>query len=225
VSAPAPVHYYHVWTGDRYHWSCWEMPAQEHFGELRAANFTGEVRVGVAGGMSERLTFIRWLKNAWPESVIAVQADEGFEQVTIDVMHAWAKTADPATPVLYAHTKGALNNVPMNARWRQAMDQLLIEYWPDRVNSLHTYDSVGCHWLTHEQFPAQIDPRAPMWGGNFWWANAGYLAGLERVRGTAEFPPVTRWGAEGWVGRGFPKVLDLKPGWPDYTREDPVALG
>jgi hypothetical protein len=213
-----PAHWYHLWVGDDYHGSAWLPAAEEHFGALINAEFDGVVYVGIVGGPEQRRECESWLCGWWPDAVLAVEADEGFEQVTIDVMHRWCKGVSAGMPVYYAHTKGALHNGPMNRDWRTAMDEKLLGGWRECVKSLHTHDSVGCHWLTNAQFPQNIDPQAPMWGGNFWWANAGYLAKLDRVRGTAEFPPVNRWCAEGWMGRGFPKVLDLKPGWPLYPQ-------
>ena len=211
-----PVHWYHVWTGDRHHGSAWRLAAEEHFGALVNAGFEGGVYVGIVGGLAERAEAASWLRGWWPESKIMVQADEGFEQVTIDVMHDWCKWAAEDVPVYYAHTKGALHAGGMNRDWRMAMDELLVGGWRECVKSLHTYDAVGCHWLTHEKYPEHINPRKPMFGGNFWWANAGYLAKLDPVEGGFDRPPINRWGAEGWLGQGFPKVLDLKPGWPVY---------
>ena len=212
-----PAHFYHVWAGDDQHVSRWEPAAEEHFEVLRKACFGGDVYVGLVGELPYRERAARMLAEWWPaHSTIMVQADEGYEQVTINEMHKWCKWAAPDVPVFYAHTKGALHWGAMNTNWRNAMDEKLAGGWLECVKSLHTYDSVGLHWLTSEQYPEYIDPEAPMWGGNFWWANAGYLAQLDHVRGTPEFPPVNRWGAEGWMGRGMPKVLDLKPGWPVY---------
>ena len=213
-----PVHYYHVWAGDRYHGSAWEVPAREHFAALEAAGFDGDVRIGLLGGLTERASAIRTLKELWPEADIVVQADEGFEQITIEVMHEWSKEAHPQTPVFYSHTKGAFQDCPMNTQWRQAMNGYLIDHWTEWALAIRrgSYDAIGLHWLTHEQYPEYIHPMKPMFGGNFWWARAGYLAQLERVTGTPEFPPINRWEAEGWVGQGGPKVMDLVPGWPNY---------
>lgn len=213
-----PVHWYHIWVGDTHHGSAWHTPAAEHFALLESSGFDGEVRAGIVGGVRERVECVNWLRQQKVPARVAVTADEGFEQVTIEAMHTWAKSADPAAPVLYCHTKGALQAHPMNTLWRNSMDKLLTGAWRERVADLDRYDAVGLHWLTHKEYPAFIDPRKPMFGGNFWWSKAGYLAGLERVRGTPEFPPVNRWEAEGWLGQGFPEVLDLAPGWPDYTR-------
>lgn len=214
-----PVHFYHVWAGDHYHRSAWHAPALEHFDALRHARFDGEVLVGMTGEPTHCGYVYKFLREAWPAARVIAREDEGFEQVTINYMHRWVKEAKPDTPVYYAHTKGALNNSPANTRWRRAMESVLTDNWYARVTDLADYDAVGMHWLTHEKFPDHINPRRPMFAGNFWWANAGYLAKLE---------PATsgnRWQAEGWMGTGFPKVLDLMPGWPDYARDIPVALG
>lgn len=208
-----PVHYYHIWVGDHYHGSAWLEPAQEHFDRLAAGGFKGDVRVGIVGGVKERVGCLNWLRAQETPATVAVTADEGFEMVTLSVMHEWAKTADPATPVYYAHTKGAFQRCPMNTRWRTAMDAALLDPWKIRMAELEQYDAIGLHWLTHQQYPQWISPLRPMFGGNFWWVRAGYLATLAPVEYSS------RWSAEGWVGTGFPKVLDVVPGWPDYTRE------
>jgi hypothetical protein len=212
-----------VWAGDAYHGSNWLNPFQEHFGAMHNADFKGDVWVGIVGGLPQRAEVMSQLRGWWPEAQVVVQADEGFEQVTIEKMHQWSKVVRPDTPVYYSHTKGALNNHSMNEYWRREMDGHLIggglavqggHDWRECVELLKDYDAVGLHWLTGKQFPGLIG--IPMFGGNFWWATAGYLAGLERVQGTPEFPPVDIHGAEGWMGQDCPKVFDFKPGWPVY---------
>lgn len=212
-----PVHWFHLWVGDERHPAAWHAPFNEHFATLSLARFDGDVRVGLVGDVFNRGIARHELTGTWPEARIEAQADEGYEQVTIEAMHAWSKTVAPDTPVFYSHGKGSFQPSMMNTRWRNAMDSLLVDFWQDRVEDLRTYDAVGLHWLTHEEFPEYINPRAPMFGGNYWWANAGYIASLPPVEGTPLRPPVNRYCAEGWVGRNFPKVRDLKPGWPLYA--------
>lgn len=202
-----------MWVGDDWHGSNWRVPAQEHFQVLKDGGFPGEVRVGLVGGVSERVEAMQEIIGMYPGVRFSAKGEDGFEMVTIHALHEWAKEANPDTPVYYSHSKGAFNDTAANHRWRQQMDDALGACWDLCVDSLKKYDAVGLHWLTSEDYPQHIDPKRPMFGGNFWWAKAGYLAGL---------PPVgyrTRWEAEGWMGQGFPKVLDLKPGWPDYTSE------
>ena len=51
-------------------------------------------------------------------------------------------------------------------------------------------------------------------------ATAGYLAKLPPVEGGNPNKGYNRYKAEEWIGGGNPKVLDLKPGWPDYPEVD-----
>jgi hypothetical protein len=213
---PAATHWYHVWVGDRYHGSGWMLPAKEHFAKLAEARFDGEVRVGVVGGMSERASAIREIKSWCPEAQITVQAEEGYEQVTLEKMHAFAKITDPDHPILYMHTKGALNATPYNRAWMRAVDEELVGNWAQCAEALATHDMVGMHWLTPERFPDLISEGKPMFGGTFFWATADYLAKLPPVGGTPERPPVNRYAAESWAGQAKPNVLDLRPCWPLY---------
>ena len=208
--AADPVCYYHCWAGDKHHGSAWREPAEEFVTALLEAEFPGKVRVGISGGLAERMSTAPVFARLGSAADICAAEPEGFEQVTIEAMHQWAKVADPATPVLYAHTKGAFNATSGNARWRRVMTEHVVGGWRECVAALADHEVAGCHWLTPEAYPEHISPGKPMFGGNFWWARAGYLAVL---------PPVetaNRWGAEGWLGRGNPKALDLLAGWPYY---------
>lgn len=203
-----PVHWYHFHCGGAVA-SKWEEPLAEHVSALELASFPGECKLGLVGGMSEQREAQDWLSNWWPSAEIAVQADEGFEMVTLAAMHAWSKTADPATPILYCHAKGSFQDYPENHRWRRCMTTELVNGWRECLRLLNDVDAVGLHWLTPEEYPDQIT-GPPMFGGNFWWTTAGYIAAL---------PPVehaSRYCAEGWLGKGNPKVRDLYPGWPRY---------
>lgn len=221
--APAPVHFFHMHVGHGHVPSRWEVPAQEHFTALRDAEFRGRVCVGLVGDEENRLTARLWLDKTWPRWQPAVVADDGYEQWTLAAMHRWAKAADPQTPVYYAHTKGAYQDHPFNHNWRRGMEALLmgtsaIHTWRDRVGDLASgkWDAVGLHWLTPDDFPVTISVGRPMFAGNFWWATAGYLATLPEVEGGNPMLGYNRFKAEEWLGQLQPRVLDLKPGWPEY---------
>jgi hypothetical protein len=83
--------------------------------------------------------------------------------------------------------------------------------WRFCLDRLAGADAVGCHWITPDEYAAR-QVTTPFFGGNFWWARCGYLAGL------AEPPSceTDRHLAEAWVGGGNPRVYDLRPGWPAY---------
>ncbi len=184
---------------------------QEHFTALREARFDGEVHVGLVGGLRERQDVRRWLSLRYPEYELEAEADEGFEMVTLNVMHQWAKAADPRTAVLYCHSKGAFQATRGNCLWRRAMTARLVSEWQERVNDLHSHDAVGMHWLTNAENPDKIF-QPGIFGGNFWWATAGYIASLPPLdpQGTS------RYAAEGWVGLNDPDVKALSSCWPDY---------
>lgn len=127
---------------------------------------------------------------------------------TLKLLRERALTTD--SYILYFHSKG-VSTPGKQINWRRRMELYLIKNsWAECVLFLTKgYDTVGCHWLTPEQFPAQI--KTPFYGGNFWWARSSYIATLP------ELPPDkwnNRYEAEHWIGLNNPTALDLCPGWP-----------
>ena len=210
MPAIRPVHWYHLFCGGDVP-SLWEAPLAEHVAALRAAGFGGACRIGLVGGSAQQRGARAWLAEHWPEAEIITTAAYGFEQVTLVPLREWSTVADPATPVLYCHSKGSFQAAPYNRDWRQAMTVACIEKWHACVTALETADAVGLHWLTADAFPGHID--TPFFGGNFWWATAGYLATLEPV----EVDDVNRYEAERWIGTGNPRVKALSTTWPEYA--------
>ncbi len=200
-------HFYHIYAD-----GSWETPASEHFTALTKAGFDGDIHIGIVGRPAQRDAVVSYAGTLPLPITIAAQAGEGYEQVTLDALHDWAATAPAETPVLYAHTKGSAFGTSISGDSRRAMDYCQIHHWRERVQALASgdYDAVGCHWLTPGEFP-HIGPT-PFFAGNYWWAQAGYLATLS--------PPQrnTRYDAERWVGTGNPRILDTSP--PVITRWD-----
>lgn len=132
------------------------------------------------------------------------------EAPTINLVRAYAQDHDGV--VLYAHTKGAATVSPFRDRWRRSMTARVVANWRENLTILERgdVDAVGCHWLTPEEYPDQV--RSPFFGGNFWMARCDYL----RTLPPCEAEP--RWKAEGWIGLGCPRVVDLLPGWPHDNR-------
>lgn len=198
-------HFYHVWAG-----GCWGVPVTEHAKALQESQFPVPPVVGITGPADSREDVKRYLSAELGCTEFA-EADEGFEQVTLDVLRDWARNRDlhDEAWVLYAHSKGAMNFSVLSHAWRRSMTRLLVEGWQTAAPLLHEYDTAGCHWLTPgmECGPAKIE-TVPMYAGNFWWARASYLAGLPAPSRE------DRFGAEGWIGLGDPKAADLRPGWP-----------
>lgn len=208
VDHPRPVHFYHLHAGATH----WLKPARGHFQALHDAEFWGEVHVGLVGTTEQRLTAEAWLDELWPGWIRANEAEHGYEQVTLASLHSYARSLPSNTPVLYCHTKGAWRQGENQELWRQCMQVHCVTRWRDCTGFLDEgYDTVGVHWISEEVLRKEgFSGVGKHYGGNFWWATAGYLAGL---------PPVThasRYDAEGWIGKDEPRYADLAPGWIDH---------
>lgn len=203
-------HFYHVFCAPR-----WRSIAEEHVAALRESGGTWEMTVGLVGAGEDRAAARSWWTQQVPGTEF-IEADAGYEQVTIRALHAWAKQAGPAEPVLYCHTKGTTHEYTREKlgsihgiMWRRSMTRHVVTDWQHCLELLEDHDAVGCHWTLPGEYTVGIVTVTPHFAGNFWWAKAGYLAAL---------PPVSdesRFHAESWIGLGDPKIADLRPGYPD----------
>jgi len=204
-------HFYHVFAAGG-----WAGPVAEHAEALGRAGLHCPVTITLVGPEEdrfrarERITERFW---EWylPEPEAWIEADAGFEQVTLRQIHLWAHQTPGDYAVLYAHTKGAYSNSPFNEHWRRSMTRYTVAGWRDCVAKLESgWDTAGCHWLTPERDhdPPRFPVTTPMYGGNFWWGHSNYLRQLP--------PPGDeyRHQAEEWVGLAGPKAYDFLPGWP-----------
>ena len=198
---PALHHFYHVFADGH-----WRTPVQEHVQALAESGFDRPITVGMVGTRGNRngaravIDDLCYVEN-W------VEADVGWEQVTLQLLADYAAEAQGA--VLYAHTKGAANPAPIQDAWRRSMMVHTIKGWKYCLQAIGSgYEAVGCHWLTKKEFPGTVE--IPFFGGNYWMATCRY------VRRLPPLPMEDRHGAERWIGMADepPHVLDLFPGWP-----------
>lgn len=206
------VAFYHCWCdGD------WTEPVLEHVDALLDSDFTAPVYLGLVGADLWRgaAKDAFDLLNEQPQRLldvrVAVEADEGFEQVTLKAVREYAQEHDGA--VLYCHTKGAQDVTDFRAKWRRSMTRLVVRDWRINLKHLARFDAVGCHWLTREVygpkgFEQEFSDGTPFFGGNFWMARCDYLRTLP------EPSTRSRFDAERWIGLGQPTVKDLNKGWP-----------
>ena len=205
-------HFFHCYADGE-----WREPVDEHLSALAKVGFNGPLHLGVVGTPDRREVAISHITRHRKVASI-VEADEGFEQVTLRRVRDHARRhRDDVT--LYCHTKGAANPSRLQDAWRRSMTCALLagvhgpatDALGSHLASLAiAYDVIGCHWLTADRYGhVQVATRYPMMGGNFWLARNDYLASL---------PPLgrARHDAEAWLGEGRrpPRVLDLNPGWP-----------
>lgn len=120
------------------------------------------------------MTVLEWEEN-----------DPGGEFEGRTLKYLW-RDAEPGDKILYFHTKGisflsrhriwgegqhifGARNVKAITGWRKAMEQSMIEQWPNRVHDLDRCDTQGCYYL---------DDPFPHYMGNFWWATGSHIRKL-----------------------------------------------
>ena len=189
------THFYHVFAdGD------WEIPATEHFEELALSGLLDNLDnlfLGVVGTSENRAKVKRELPG-----VVTVEADTGWEQVTLNKLHEFSQTDDGA--VLYAHTKGAWSRDELARVWRVSMTHDVVTRWRECVYALEKVQAAGPFWLRSDM-PEHSEHRH-FFGGNFWWARSNYVAALDPVGNN------DRYQAEGWIGFGSPLVKVMREG-------------
>ena len=194
-------HAYHVYAGG----VAWRDAVQDHLDALRHGGLADEllgIHVGLVGPAPARHEALDVISEVLPVTIIG-QADEGWEQVTLSGVRELARYAWAGDQILYAHTKGAANISEINTAWRKSMSYWNVVKWRDAAGHLSVADTAGCHWI----------PEGRFFGGNYWWAQAEYLATLP--------PPdyASRYMAEVWIGHN-PDVIsyDMVPGCPAFDR-------
>lgn len=202
-------HYYHVYAvGD------WQTPVEEHLTAMNESGLSVALgdngfRVGIVGTPDESERVREFCLDRVPSTQIMRTCFEGWEQATLSYLRVWEHLQPHDGAVLYAHTKGVHDPSEINVAWRRSMEQVVVRGWRECLADLWTADAVGCHWLTAQEYPGQVD--IPYFGGNWWWAKARYLRTLEEPR------YINRWFGEAWLGSGNPSVVDRLPGWPDVS--------
>jgi hypothetical protein len=150
---------------------------------------------------------------------IVVEANEGFEQVTLEKMREHAKYSDGY--YLYAHSKSSVNNHSTNICWMYTMEYCNVFNWIEAISHLKLSDAVGCFWLTHEKYPKLIHwghttPNTnSFFAGNYWWSKAETLRELPLPDNS------NRYMAEQWIGNKKDlKVYEILGGLPNKKNFD-----
>lgn len=174
---------------------------REQINALRDSGLLGQVKdfyVGVNGDYNE----MDLIATAMPQNAILFQNSKqdwpGGEVPTLRELKEFA-IAFPKSRILYFHTKGisyppgSAGNAQM-ASWRRDMERTVIHKWRHCVQELERgHDSVGQWWYDA--------PNGSYWAGNFWWANADFIATLPDINTEGQIQG-GRYEAEVWIGRG-----------------------
>jgi hypothetical protein len=193
------THFYHVYAD-----ADWQTPASEHMLQLSLSGLIDELDdlfLGIVGSKDNRARVKRELPG-----VPVVESDMGWEQVTLEALHEYAKTNQ--AKIFYAHTKGAWSRSELACRWRKSMTHDTVTRWRECVQALDLVQTVGPHYMTSKEEPHKDHKH--FFGGNFWWARSEYVAKLPPLKKEHRFQ------AEGWIGLGPPSVTILRKGEPTW---------
>lgn len=172
-----------------------------------------QITIGVNGG-DESLRMIEWPVGA---NLVPHGTKSRNENLTIREIEKWLPGHDDYY-VLYLHSKGAVYGSERSDRWRERMMYYCVWNWLQCLDDLDAgHDACGCHWL-----PGMVGGTQNMFGGNFWWAKASFLAKLPsilertRIKVSGIESLESRYEAEVWIGNGpAPNVKDYFPGHPN----------
>jgi len=187
-------------------------------------DIASEVIIGVNGGIESTELANSILPPTF--KIIFHGLENKNENLTISEIEKWIPGHEDHL-VLYFHCKGGsyAPNHGITTAWRNCMMKHLITNWKQCVDDLNSgYDAVGCHWLTEHDYPTLV--HIPIFGGNFWWAKASFLATLPSIREASAVilhgiqSHSSRYEAEVWLGNGkqIPKIKDYHNTWPDIYR-------
>jgi hypothetical protein len=205
-------HYYHVFADGPYV----QDSIRDHMYVLRRVDADYRMVVGLVGSKDNRQAALESVQAALPaQSITAVEAETGWEHVTLEALRDDITSSRLNHPVLYSHTKGASAVISLTEPWRRCMEENTVGRWREALRLLdgHTCDVVGVHWLSKQLWPNSNIGETPFFGGNYWWATPEYLSTLPELGYT------DRWEAERWLGMSSPTAVDLVPGhlWPGMT--------
>lgn len=153
---PQLIIVYHVFQVER-----WEQLFCEQIGAMYASGLLSHARliIGVNGNEPLPLTL----------DCEVVRHENGFSEKPSLLLAKAMASANPDAYILYCHTKGISHPTRNQDDWRMMMQHFLIVNWQRAISYLEEYDLATVNWRT---FPL------PHPSGNFWWARAGYLLGL-----------------------------------------------
>jgi hypothetical protein len=215
-------HFYHVYSN-----GSWEMPFREHINALRHTSLIDNLysfHIGIVGNEQSRESVKRLIKDENLNAVICCEADDGWEQETLDELLEFSKENDGL--ILYAHTKTAVNINDLHLRWRKSMAYHNIINWQKNVDILTNPDEVfhitGCHYL--DSATASNPDTVPVktfkgfMAGNYWWSKLEYIRNLDKCHRN------NRYFAEIWISdlkdiyQDEYKIYDFDPIHPGQNR-------
>ncbi len=142
-------------------------------------------------------------KNARKKIRIVLEGTNKYmwEFPTLSLIQTYASKVHPESEILYLHTKGVRRNAPSDdtiIQWRRYMLYWLVEH-----------HDICRHVLAKGAYTCGANKKggkSACYGGNFWWAKAGYLARksprVAEIDWSINRSDKARYGAEEWLLKG-----------------------
>jgi glycosyltransferase involved in cell wall biosynthesis len=118
---------------------------------------------------------------------------------------------NPDYKVLFLHAKGVTwhNTEFENSTkcWREYLEYFVIDNWKTCLEHCNSHDIVGTEYYQNAIQNDILVTDKPHYAGNFWWANANYVASLDK--NYLYDAPHGRFNCEFWVATNFPNAFNF----------------
>ena len=205
----------------------WQQVVSQQLARYANAGVEATIQCSLNGSRSEE----RWLLAAATSLGVSLQVDArscellAFERPAFRLLQRWALDEErhDEDVALYWHVKGI--GAPGNdfkRRWRELMEQHVIDGWQECAASLLSHDAAGVNWRDM--------PPISHFQGNFWWAKVAWLKKLSGFDWYYDSPWFnTNWdsngkrlGSEFWISscNASPKINSLVCRNIDFCNSD-----
>lgn len=217
------VVFYHIYLYD----NKYKLWVNEQLGMIESSglNTQATININIAYHCEEMLiNCIEYIEKIFPwvdnitsslESKARRSIGKKKEGVTLKLIHDHCKV-NPRDKIMYMHTKGSsrpftdVNKFPSNDAkpwvysWRNAMNMQVIMKHQQCLADLDNHDVVGIKWKHRP---------VPHFSGNFWWANASWIAKLEDPVSEIRYWRWGRFSCEYWICGNYaiPESAAQKP--------------
>ena len=201
----------------------WQEIYQEQIDRLTASGILDickHFHIGING--TEPLPFV-------PENAhVEYNTNHELEADTLTSLWEFARV-NPEYKTLYLHTKGVTRvntqYYQITKEWREYLEYFCVDKWRMCIDSLESHDTCSVTLVNEAKF-GNVEAGfttipANFYAGNFWWANASYIATLDPMYMYIDDIPWLRGKSELWIGTGNPKAKCLHK--IDYN--DPYTSG
>jgi hypothetical protein len=186
----------------------WETCVSEQLAKVVVSGLyaAADSFVVVASGSREELHKFLVYTAPLAKLNLTLRTQNSYEFPAIEAVRNHA-VAHPKDKICYFHTKGVTSG---DHAWRKVLDYWTLLRWRENVAALSSnYDISGPLWLQTTD-----KHKFHFYAGNFWWANAAYLARLARLQYSGRND---RFECEAWIGCRRPRWYNVNAPQKPFT--------